>query len=59
MNKFDNLISLHDAAKEYGKHESTLKTLIARGKFEIGKDVKKFGNSWVFDREALNKKYNK
>lgn len=57
MNRFKKLISLQDAAEKYGKHESTLRTLVSRGKFVEGIDVKKFGKTWVFNEDALIKRY--
>lgn len=59
MNKFDDLISLKEASKLFGKAESTLKTNIKNKKFKNGVDCKKFGNSWVFDLKALEREYNK
>jgi hypothetical protein len=56
-NSFDGLISLNDAAKKYDKAVSTLKTNIANGKFKEGRDVAKFGNSWVFKESALMREY--
>lgn len=55
--KFYNLISLKDASKAFNKGESTLKEAIKRGKFKEDEDVKKFGNSWVFDIDALKREY--
>ena len=57
--KFEDFISLQDACKEYNKAESTLKTNIKNGKFKVGKDVKKFGNTWVFNVDALEREYKK
>ena len=57
MTRFNRLISLHDATIKYNKHESTLRTLIARGRFKEGIDCKKFGKTWVFDENALDKFY--
>ena len=57
MTRFNKLISLHDASVKYNKHESTLGTLIAKGRFKEGIDCKKFGKTWVFDEDALDKFY--
>ena len=59
MNRFNRLISLADAGRKYGKHESTLRTLISRGRFKEGVDCKKFGKQWVFDEDALDKFYSR
>lgn len=58
-NKFDGLISLKDASILFEKDESTLRRNISNGKFDIGKDCKKFGKQWVFDIKALEREYNK
>lgn len=56
---FVGLLSLQDACKKYNKAETTLKTNIKNGKFKEGVDVKKFGNTWVFNIEALEREYEK
>lgn len=56
--KFEKLISLPDAAKKYGRHENTLRTMILRGNFKEGIDCKKFGTVWIFDTERLDQYYN-
>ena len=53
------LTNLQDACKYYNKAETTLKTNIRNGKFKVGKDVKKFGNTWVFNTDALEREYRK
>ena len=55
--KFEGLIDLKEACKVFKKGESTLKEAIKRGKFKENEDAKKFGNSWVFDIEALRREY--
>ena len=57
MNRFNRLISLQDASEKYRKHESTLRTLINRGKFVEGIDCMKYGKTWVFNEDALDKFY--
>lgn len=56
--KFKNLISLTDASKVFGKDESTLRKNIKNGKFIEWQDCIKFGKSWVFDYDSLDKFYN-
>ena len=56
-NVFDDLLSLSDAARLWGKEESSLRHGIARGKFHEGIDCKKFGKQWVFLRSALIREY--
>lgn len=55
--KFKSLISLTDASKVFGKDESTLRKNIKNGKFIEWKDCIKYGKSWVFDYEALERIY--
>lgn len=56
-NKFENLISLKEASELFNKHESTLKTNIKNRKFVEGIDCMKFGKTWVFDMEVLERVY--
>lgn len=58
-NKFEGLISLKEAGKLFNKEESTLRRNISNGKFTEGTDVKKFGTTWVFDINALEREYGK
>ncbi|MGL5507245.1 MAG: hypothetical protein ACRDB0_05000 [Paraclostridium sp.] len=53
--KFKGLYDLKNASIKTGRAESTLKTLVHQGRFQVGKDVLKFGNSWVFTEEALER----
>lgn len=53
MNKFDGLYTAKEASLIYGFHESYIRKKIDLGSFIIGKDVKKFGNTWVITEEAL------
>lgn len=55
--KFQNLISLSEAAKKYNRHQNTLRTMIVRGNFKEGIDCKKFGTVWVFDDDRLQQYY--
>lgn len=55
--KFKDLISLKDAAKLFGKEESTLRRNIGNGFFKEWEDCVKFGTTWVFDIKSLEKKY--
>lgn len=56
-NRFNRLISLQEASKQYNKHESTLRTLIERSKFVQGVDCMKYGRTWVFNQDALDRFY--
>lgn len=57
--KFEGLISLKDASALFKKEESTLRRNIKNGKFIENEDVKKFGTTWVFDIDALEREYRK
>ncbi len=57
--KFKGLISLKDAAAMFNKEESTLRRNISNGFFKEWQDCIKFGTTWVFDINALEKKYGK
>lgn len=56
-NVFEKFISLTEACKLFSKGESTLKTNIKNRKFVEGIDCKKFGKTWVFDIDALEREY--
>lgn len=57
--KFKGLISLKDAATMFNREESTLRRNISNGFFKEWQDCIKFGTTWVFDIEALERKYGK
>ncbi|GIM32978.1 hypothetical protein [Paraclostridium bifermentans] len=57
--KFEGLISLQDAAKLYDKQDGTLRMNIKNGFFKEGEDCIKFGTTWVFDMDSLERKYGK
>ncbi len=50
---FDGLYTFGEAAKIYGLDDSCLRKRVARGKFVIGKDVKKMGATWIITEQAL------
>lgn len=57
--KFKDLITLKDAANMFNKEESTLRRNISNGFFKEWQDCIKFGTTWVFDINALERKYGK
>lgn len=59
MNKFDGLFTAKEASLIYGFHQSYIRKKIDLGDFKIGKDVKKFGNTWVITKEALISSFGK
>lgn len=54
---FNNLIGMNEAGEIWGKSPITLRHNIKWGKFVEGIDVKKFGNQWIFRKEALIREY--
>lgn len=54
---FDDFVGIKEASEIFGKSESTLKRNIVNGKFVEGIDCKKFGNSWIFSIDALEREY--
>lgn len=58
-NPFDGLYALSEAAKIWGKDDSTLRHAIKDHKFIDGIDIKKFGKQWVITHEAMEREYGK
>lgn len=56
-NIFDLLLSLSDAASQWGLDDSTLRKAISSGKLQDGVDVKKYGKQWVITKDAMIKHY--
>lgn len=56
-NPFDDLFSLSDAARMWGKEESTLRRVFHGPRFHYGLDVKKFGKQWVVRGDAMRRVY--
>lgn len=54
---FSRLLSLHDAAEEWGIDDSTIRHAIRAGKLIPGYDCQKYGKQWVIDREAMQDLY--
>lgn len=57
--KFKGLYSIAEAAEMFGRESSTLRRNISNGKFIENEDVKKFGKTWIFRIEALEREYGK
>ena len=53
-NAFDGLYALSDAARLWGKDDSTLRRAILAGKFV---EAKKFGKQWVVTRASMTREY--
>ena len=58
-NPFDGLYALSDAAKIWGKDDSTLRHAIKNNKFTENIDIKKFGKQWVITKAAMEREYGK
>ena len=58
-NPFDGLYALSDAAKIWGKDDSTLRHAIKNNKFNENIDIKKFGKQWVITKAAMEREYGK
>lgn len=56
-NTFDDFIGIKEATEMFNKAESTLRLNIKNGKFVEGIDCKKYGNSWIFSIDALEREY--
>ena len=54
---FDGLYALSEAARLWGKEDSTLRRAILGGKLEDGVDCKKFGKQWVVTKAAMLREY--
>ena len=54
---WDNLLSLADVDRIYGKDKSTIVRNISKGILIDGVDCKKVGNSWVIDKRRLDEIY--
>lgn len=57
--KFKGLYSIAEAAEMFGRTDSTLRRNVRNGKFVENVDVKKFGKTWIFRIEALEREYGK
>ena len=54
---FDHILSFGDAAKIWQLDESTLRKVVANGKFIIGIEACKYGKQWLITSDAMLKKY--
>lgn len=57
--KFKGLYSIAEASEMFGRTDSTLRRNIINGKFVENEDVKKFGKTWIFRIDALEREYGK
>ena len=57
MFNWNELLSLKEAAEQYGREESTLRRAIKNGLLVEEKDCKKFGKQWVVLRSSMERVY--
>lgn len=57
MFKWEQLLSLKEAADLYNREESTLRRAISNGVLVEGRDCKKFGKQWVILKASMEKVY--
>ena len=56
-NIWNKLLSLKEAAEQYGREESTLRRAISNGTLVEGIDCKKFGKQWVILKSSMERVY--
>lgn len=54
---WSKLLSLKEAADQYGRDESTLRRAISNGLLVDGIDCKKYGKQWVILKSSMEKVY--
>ncbi len=54
---FEGLYTFCEVAEIYGLDSSCLRKQVAREKFVIGCDIKKFGRTWVITEQAMVKNF--
>lgn len=57
MFNWDGLLSLKEAADQYGREESTLRRAISNGLLVEGVDCKKFGKQWIVLKDSMERVY--
>lgn len=57
MFDWEQLLSLKEAAEQYGREESTLRRAISNGLLIEGQDCKKFGKQWVILKSSMERVY--
>ncbi|MGL5714355.1 MAG: hypothetical protein ACRCX2_15145 [Paraclostridium sp.] len=50
---FNGLYTFEEIAKIYQMHHSNLRKMVQYDKFIIGKEIKKFGKTWLITEEAV------
>lgn len=56
-NVFDGLYTITEVAKIYDLDTSTIRKHIAKNKFKIDIEIKKFGNTWILHESGFTRVY--
>ena len=56
-NVLDEVMTLNEAAKKWGKDDSTLRKKIKSAQLIEGKDYRKSGDVWLIRKEAMERVY--
>ncbi|TDX46598.1 helix-turn-helix domain-containing protein [Orenia marismortui] len=60
MNTIDEVLTISEASKMYGKDTSTLRRNFDRGvSFKQGVDIRKAGRVWLVTKAAMEREYGK
>lgn len=57
MSVFDGLYTITEVANIYNLDTSTIRKHIAKNKFEMNVEIKKFGNTWIVHEAAFIRVY--
>lgn len=58
-NVFDGLYTITEVAKIYDLDTSTIRKHIAKNKFKVDVEIKKFGNTWILHESGFVRVYGK
>lgn len=58
-NVFDGLYTITEVAKIYDLDTSTIRKHIAKNKFKVDVEIKKFGNTWILHESGFTRVYGK
>ena len=57
MSVFDGVYTITEVANIYNLDTSTIRKHIAKNKFEMNVEIKKFGNTWIVHEAAFIRVY--
>lgn len=58
-NFFNGLYTITEVAKIYDLDTSTIRKHIAKNKFKVDVEIKKFGNTWILHESGFTRVYGK